>query len=100
MTTTTDWASLMTTLGRDFATRSAQHDQDDSFVAENYNALRERGAFAAGVPAQLGGGAGFYRSTGLERCFRDLQGVRYHPLTERGQTYMTGRVLLGLPFDA
>ena len=56
MATTTDWASLMTTLGRDFATRSAQHDQDDSFVAENYNALRERGAFAAGVPAELGGG--------------------------------------------
>ena len=49
MATTTDWASLITTLGRDFATRSAQHDQDDSFVAENYNALRERGAFAAGT---------------------------------------------------
>ena len=46
----------MTTLGRDFATRAAEHDQDDSFVTENYRALRERGAFAAGVPAELGGG--------------------------------------------
>ena len=55
-TTTTDWASLMTTLGREFAKRSAEHDQEDSFVAENYAALRERGAFAAGVPAELGGG--------------------------------------------
>ena len=64
MATTTDWASLMTTLGRDFATRSAQHDQDDSFVAENYNALRERGAFAAGVPAELGGGG----ATHAELC--------------------------------
>jgi len=56
MTTTTDWPSLMSTLGRDFATRATEHDQDDSFVAENYRALRERGAFAAGVPAELGGG--------------------------------------------
>ena len=44
---------------------------------------------------ELGGGAGFFRSTGLERTFRDLQGVRYHPLTEKGQTDLTGRVLLG-----
>ena len=56
MTTTTDWASLMTTIGGEFAKRSAHHDQDDSFVAENYATLREHGAFAAGVPAELGGG--------------------------------------------
>ena len=62
---TTSWASLMTTLGRDFSTRSAQHDQDDSFVAENYRALRERGAFAAGVPAELGGGV---RSSAAATC--------------------------------
>src|SRR5688572_19575766 len=61
MATTTDWASLMTTLGCEFATRAAQHDQDDSFVAENYRALHERGAFAAGVPAELGGGGATHR---------------------------------------
>jgi len=48
---------------------------------------------------ELGGGAGFYRSAGLDRCFRDLQAVRYHPLPEKGQTYLTGRILLGLPID-
>ena len=51
-----DWVSLVNELGQDFATRAADHDRDDSFVAENYAALRERGAFAAGVPAELGGG--------------------------------------------
>jgi acyl-CoA dehydrogenase len=51
-----DWVSLMTELGRDFAGRAADHDRHDTFVAENYAALRERGAFAAGVPAELGGG--------------------------------------------
>jgi alkylation response protein AidB-like acyl-CoA dehydrogenase len=54
--TTTDWTGLMTRLGRDFAERCAAHDEDDSFVAENYAILREHGAFAAGVPAELGGG--------------------------------------------
>src|SRR5262245_5433599 len=32
---------------------------------------------------ELGGGAGFFRSAGLERCFRDLQGARYHPVPEK-----------------
>src|ERR1700741_3882646 len=51
-----DWVGLMTTLGRDFATRAAAHDEDDSFVAENYATLLEHNVFAAGVPSELGGG--------------------------------------------
>jgi alkylation response protein AidB-like acyl-CoA dehydrogenase len=56
MSETTDWVAVMRRLGEDFAKRSAAHDEDDSFVAENYVALKEAGAFAAGVPAELGGG--------------------------------------------
>lgn len=56
MAETTDWVALMGSMGADFATRAAQHDHDDSFVAENYRALKENGAFAAGVPTELGGG--------------------------------------------
>ena len=41
-------------------------------------------------------GAGFFRATGLERCFRDIQGVRYHPWQERKQYRFSGRVALGL----
>jgi acyl-CoA dehydrogenase len=48
---------------------------------------------------EIGGGAGFYRSTGLERCYRDIQGARYHPIQEKTQTRMTGRLLLGLDID-
>ena len=51
-----DWVSVANELGQDFAARAGDHDRDDSFVAENYAALRERNAFAAGVPADLGGG--------------------------------------------
>src|SRR5262245_26779693 len=52
----TDWIALMSELGRDFATRAAEHDANDSFVNENYARLRECNAFAAGAPAELGGG--------------------------------------------
>jgi acyl-CoA dehydrogenase len=51
-----DWAAKMRELGEDFAARSAKHDEDDSFVSENYAKLKEHGAFAAGVPGELGGG--------------------------------------------
>jgi alkylation response protein AidB-like acyl-CoA dehydrogenase len=55
---------------------------------------------AAEKAMELGGGAGFYRSVGLERCFRDIQGARFHPIPEKPQTHLTGRFLLGLDFDA
>ncbi len=49
---------------------------------------------------EAAGGAGFYRAAGLERLFRDIQGVRYHPLQAKPQTRLTGQVLLGLDIDS
>jgi acyl-CoA dehydrogenase len=43
----------------------------------------------------VGGGA-FFRSLGLERLFRDVQGALYHPLHEKRQQLFTGRLALGL----
>ncbi|MEK7863043.1 MAG: acyl-CoA dehydrogenase family protein, partial [Chloroflexota bacterium] len=51
-----DWPETARRLSADFATRAAAHDADDSFVAENYAALREAKLFSAAVPAELGGG--------------------------------------------
>ena len=42
------------------------------------------------------GGAAFFRSLGLERLFRDVQGALYHPLHEKRQHLFTGRLALGL----
>jgi acyl-CoA dehydrogenase len=56
MDATFDWADVLRRLGEDFAKRAMAHDADDSFVAENYLALSRAGAFAAGVPRELGGG--------------------------------------------
>src|SRR5918992_2569463 len=43
---------------------------------------------------EIVGGEGFYRSFGLERLFRDVQGARYHPLPESDQIRFSGEYLL------
>ena len=48
---------------------------------------------------EAAGGAGFYRKTGLERLFRDIQAARYHPLQEKAQARFAGRLALGLDID-
>lgn len=48
---------------------------------------------------ELAGGAGFYRSAGLERRFRDVQAARYHPLQSGPQAEYAGAMALGLSVD-
>jgi alkylation response protein AidB-like acyl-CoA dehydrogenase len=48
---------------------------------------------------ELAGGSSFYRANKLERLFRDIQGVRFHPLQDKPQAVLVGRHALGLPFD-
>lgn len=43
---------------------------------------------------EIVGGAGFFRSFGLERLFRDVQAAKYHPYTEREQHQFRGDFLL------
>jgi alkylation response protein AidB-like acyl-CoA dehydrogenase len=45
---------------------------------------------------EICGGGSFFRSAGIERLFRDIQGVRFHPWQERKQYVFSGRVALGL----
>jgi acyl-CoA dehydrogenase len=48
----------------------------------------------------VAGGAGFFRDSGLERLFRDVQGARYHPLRAHAQRLYSGRVALGVDVNA
>lgn len=48
---------------------------------------------------EVAGGLSFYRGTGLERAFRDVQAARFHPLQEKPQLRFTGRVALGWDID-
>jgi alkylation response protein AidB-like acyl-CoA dehydrogenase len=60
-----------------------------------------RSAIATVEQAMLvAGGAAFYRRTGIERLFRDIQGARYHPLPEGMQQEYAARLALGLDIDA
>ncbi|UVK41362.1 acyl-CoA dehydrogenase family protein [Mesorhizobium sp. AR10] len=52
---------------------------------------------AVELAMELAGGASFYRKTGLERRFRDIQGARFHPPQAGPQARYAGAVALGLP---
>jgi len=48
---------------------------------------------------EAAGGSAFYRNTGLERAFRDVQAARFHPLQETPQMRYSGRLALGWDID-
>lgn len=58
--TTTDWRAVLNDLLPLLASRAATHDNEDSFVADNYADLRERRFFSMHVPLDLGGGGVSY----------------------------------------
>ncbi|MGK7906893.1 MAG: acyl-CoA dehydrogenase family protein [Synechococcus sp.] len=45
----------------------------------------------------IAGGRAFRRPFGLEKLFRDAQGVRYHPIREEEQRKLAGRFALCYP---
>jgi alkylation response protein AidB-like acyl-CoA dehydrogenase len=48
---------------------------------------------------EAAGGMSFYRKSGLERAFRDVQAARFHPMQEKPQLRFSGRVALGWDID-
>ncbi len=46
----------------------------------------------ADLAMEIAGGSAFYRKLGLEKLFRDVQGVRYHPLREEAQRKLSGQL--------
>jgi alkylation response protein AidB-like acyl-CoA dehydrogenase len=62
--------------------------------------LMTRHAIAAvELAMELVGGASFYRAAGLERCFRDIQAARYHPLQAGPQAEYSGAMAMGRPTE-
>lgn len=55
------WLDLIHQLGPDFAARAKENDDTDTFLEENYKALKAHKFFSAAIPAELGGGGMSYR---------------------------------------
>ncbi len=49
------FVALAAELGQEFSAQAAQHDRENSFVAENFDRMRERGYLRLAVPEALGG---------------------------------------------
>jgi alkylation response protein AidB-like acyl-CoA dehydrogenase len=75
---------------------TAQPGPETTNVIFKHRTLVARSAISVMAVA---GGAGYFRSMGLERLFRDIQGARFHPLTEAPQRRLAGRMALDLPID-
>ena len=45
---------------------------------------------------EVGGGAAYHVSGGIERLYRDVHGALFHPLPTAQQERFTGRIALGL----
>jgi alkylation response protein AidB-like acyl-CoA dehydrogenase len=47
----------------------------------------------------VAGGAGFYRTSPIEQCYRDVRGVKFHPFPLEETLLHAGRLALGRPAD-
>lgn len=79
---------------------TAQPGPETTSIVFTHRALVARSAIRTVELAMIAaGGSSFFRSTGIERLFRDVQGARFHPLPEAQQRRLAGRMALGLPID-
>ncbi len=71
-------------------------------VADVMAAKREialAGLEVCDVAMDVAGGAAFYRGSVIERCYRDMRAVKFHPFTLEQTLVHAGRLALGLPTD-
>ena len=81
----------------DVVERNAPSAETINEVMIGRTLVAENAIAAVELAMELAGGAGFYRSNGLERRFRDIQGARFHPLQPGPQAEYAGAMALGLP---
>lgn len=55
-----DWLAEVRKLAQEFGKRAADFDEAGTFVADNYDDLRNAGYFSAAIPKELGGGGATY----------------------------------------
>ena len=51
------------------------------------------------IAMELAGGAGYFKGSVVERAYRDIRAIKFHPLTPELSLLHAGRLALGLPVD-
>lgn len=83
----------------DVAARNAPSAESVNEVMMGRKLVANHAIKAVELAMEAAGGQAFYRASGLERCFRDIQGARYHPMQQGQQSEYAGAMALGLPID-
>jgi indole-3-acetate monooxygenase len=81
------------------ANRNAPSAETINDVMMGRQIVGENAIRAVELAMETAGGAGFFRAQGLERCFRDIQGARYHPMQQLQQAEYAGAMALGQPVE-
>lgn len=71
-------------------------------VAQVQAAKREvslAGLEVCDLAMEVGGGGAFYKTSPIERAYRDMRGIKYHPFSPEESLVHAGQVALGLPAD-
>ena len=84
---------------------SAVGDDPDPDVERFCAAMAAKREIAIGgvevcdLAMEVAGGAGYFRSSPIERCYRDIRAAKFHPLTPEATLLHAGKVALGVPAD-
>ena len=57
--------------------------------------IAESGIAVCDIAMELAGGPAFFKGNVIERCYRDIRGIKFHPLTPELSLLMSGRLALG-----
>lgn len=80
-------------------------DPEPSAERVNATMIAKREIALAGVEVcdlamEVAGGAGYFKGSVIERCYRDIRAIKFHPMTPERSLVHAGRLALGLPVDA
>ncbi|MEY2468781.1 MAG: hypothetical protein QOF21_1479 [Actinomycetota bacterium] len=57
------------------------------------------GAEVCDLAMEVAGGSAFFKGSVIERCYRDIRAIKFHPITPEETLVHAGRLALGLPVE-
>ncbi len=77
---------------------SPSHDNVAAMMAAKRE-IANGGIEVCDLAMEVAGGSAYFKSSVIERCYRDIRGIKFHPLSPEQTLTHAGRVALGLPAD-